>query len=128
MPSGEFTELGICVSKEAENRLVEVVAACDDAVHVVLLVLYRTEQHRVLEIDHRRHPTPGRTKEQTLRLGGRFDRVIGRTEELPQQLRLGHVEGSLQMGSEKAVLDVHSRVQREFGDLAKDDRLIGRLL
>ena len=43
--AGQPAELGVGLFEEAEDRLVEIVAARDDAVHVMLLVLHRAEQH-----------------------------------------------------------------------------------
>ena len=128
VPAGEHSELVVGVLKEAEDRLVEVVAACDHAVHVVLLVLDGTEEHRVLEIDHGRHPATGGTEEHALGLGRTLDDVVGSAQKLTQQIGLGLVEGPLEVGGEEAVLHVHPGVQGLLGDLAQDDRLIGGLL
>lgn len=37
-------------------------------------------------------------------------------------------EGTLEVGGEKAVLNVHARGERLFGDLAEDEGLVGGLL
>ncbi len=57
--AGQITEVLIGCFQELEDRLGEVVATRDHALHVVLLVLHRAEEHGVREVDHLRHaPAP----------------------------------------------------------------------
>ena len=128
MTTRQLAELLVGVVEETEDRLIEIVAPGDDAVHVVLLVLHRTEEHRILQVDHRRHPAPSGTEEQPLGFCGALDDVVGSTEKLAQQVRLSFVEGPFQVRGEEPVLDVHPRIERKLGDLAEDDGLVGRLL
>ena len=74
--------------EEMENRLDEVVAAGDDALHVVLLVLHRTEKHGIGQVDHARHAAALRAEQHALALGRTLDDVVGRAEVLANQLRL----------------------------------------
>jgi len=126
--SRERGKLVVGLFEEAEDGLVEVVAACDHAVRVVLLVLHGAHQDRVLEVDDLRDATARRPKELALRLGGAVDHVRRAAQVLADELRLGLVEGPLQMRREEAVLDVHAGRQGAFGHAAQDEGLIGGLL
>ena len=126
--AGQLRELLAALLDEAKDRLVEIVAPGHHAVHVVLLVLHRANQHRVFQIHHRRHTATGWSEQFTLGLGGAVDRVVRRAEELAQQLGFRGAIGPLRVGGEHAVLDVHARVERQLVDLAQDDCRIRRVL
>src|SRR5208282_3808089 len=95
--------------EKLRDRFREVVAARGDALHVVLLILHRPEQHRVGEIDHARHPATFRTEQDALALGGTVDDVVRSAEEQSDEFRLVLIKSSLQMGSKKSILAVHAR-------------------
>ena len=126
--AGQLAELLVRLLEELQNRLGEVVAAGDDALHVVLLVLHRAEQHRVRQVDHLRHAAALRAEELALARGRAVDDVVGRAEVLANQLRLVLVERPLEVRREEAVLDVHARRQAELGHPPQDQRLVGGLL
>ena len=126
--AGEPAEFGVGVLEEFEDRLVEIVAAGDHAVHVVLLVLDRAEQDGIFQVHHFRHAAAFRPEEFALRGRGAVDGVVRRAEEFAEQLGFRREVGALGMGGEHAVLDVHARVERQFVDLAEDDGLVGGLL
>ena len=126
--AGELTEFPVGVGEEPEDGLVEVVPAGDHTIHVVLLILNRAEQNRMLQVHHLRQAAAGRTEELLLCRCGAVDSVVGRAEEVAQQLRLGGEVGPFRVGGEHAILHVHARVQGQFADLPKDDGLIGCLL
>ena len=84
----------------------------DDALHVVLLVLHRAQQHGVRQVDHLRHAAARRTEEHALALGRTVDDVFGRAEVLANQLRLVLVERPLEVRREEAV---HARSCRASG-------------
>ncbi len=126
--SGEASELYIGLFEEPEDVLGEVVPACNDAVHVVLLVLDGSEKHGVREIDHRRNTASRRPEEHALGFGGALDDVIRCAEEVSHEAGLMLVEGAFEVRGEESVLRVDSRVQGEFGDAADDERLVGYLL
>ena len=46
--AGKLTELGVALLEEAEDGFIEIIPAGDHAVHVVLLVLHRPEENRVI--------------------------------------------------------------------------------
>ncbi len=71
--------------EEIENRLDEVVAPRHDALHVVLLVLHRTKEHGIGEIDHFRHAATLRTKQHALAFGRTLDDVVGSPEILANE-------------------------------------------
>ncbi len=50
--TGQLAKLPVSFLEHFEDGLIEVVASGDDAVHVVFLVLHRTDQCRVFQIDH----------------------------------------------------------------------------
>ncbi len=53
---GHFAKLIVTLFEKLQNRLIEVVAPGDHAVHVMLLILDRAEQDGILEVHHFRHP------------------------------------------------------------------------
>ena len=126
--AGQLAEVLVGVFEEFENRLGEVVAAGDDALHVVLLVLHGTEEHGIGEVDHFRHAAAPRPEEHALALRRTLDHIVGRSEIPPDQLRFVLVERSLEMRGEEAVLDVHPGREAELGHAAQDERLVGGLL
>ena len=126
--AGELAEVLVSGFKELENRLGEVVAAGDNALHVVFLVLDRAEEDGVGEVHHLGNAAAGGSEEDALRFGGAVDDVVGRAEVLADQLRLVLVEGALEVGGEEAVHDVHAGRERELGDAAQDEGLVGGLL
>ena len=81
MPAGELAEVAPGRFEEIEDRLDEVVAARDDALHVVLLVLHGPKEHGIGEIDHLRHAAALRTEQHPLAFGRTLDDVVGRTED-----------------------------------------------
>ena len=108
--------------------LTEVVPPGHHAVHVMLLILHRAKQRRVLQVHHLRYATAGGAEQFALRRGGAGDEVIGSAEVLAQQLRLRGQVHALTVRGEHAVLDVHAGVERLLAHLAQDDGLIGGLL
>ena len=126
--AGQVAEIVIRVSEEVEDGLGEVVAARDHALHVVLLVLDRTQEHRVGKIDHPRHAAAGGAEQRTLARRRALDHVVGRAEVFANQLRLVLVERPLEMRGEEPVHHVHARRQTELGDTPEDQRLVGGLL
>ena len=84
--AGQRREVLVGRLEEVENRLDEVVAACDHALHVVLLVLHRAQQDGIGEVDHLRHAAARRAEELPLALGRTLDDVLGRAEVLANQL------------------------------------------
>ena len=83
--TGQPTKFGVRLFKELQDVLREVVTTGHDPLHVVLLVLNRTEEHWVGEIDHPRHATTGRSVQRPLCLGRALDDVIRIPEELTYQ-------------------------------------------
>jgi hypothetical protein len=128
MPPRFLPVVRVRLLEELENRLGEIVAPRDDALHVVFLVLHRTQEHRILQVDHRRHAEPLRTEQQSLALGGARDQIVGRPEILADELGLVFVERALEVGGQEAVLHVHAGRQAQLGHPPEDQRLIGGLL
>ena len=95
--AGELAEVLVGGFEEVENRLGEVVAAGDDALHVVFLILHGAEQDGVGEIHHLGNAAAGGSKEDALRLGGAIDDVFGRAEVFADQVGLVLVEGALKV-------------------------------
>jgi len=124
----QLRERFVRLDERLEDRLGEMIAPRDDALHVVLLVLHGTEEHRVGEIDHARHAPARRPEQRPLALGGALDDVVGRSEIFANECCFVLVERPLEMRGEEAVLDVHPRRQRQLGDAAQDERLIRGLL
>ena len=75
-PAGELGEFLAALLDEAQDRLVEIVASGHHAVHVVLLVLHRPEQDRILQVHHLWHTAARGAEQLALRLGGAVNRVI----------------------------------------------------
>ena len=126
--ASQAAEFLVSLLEELQDRLDEVVAPGDHALHVVFLILHRPEEHRIRQVDHLRHATARRAKQRALRLGRTLDDVLRRTKKLPEKLGLMAVEGALEVRGQETVLDVHPRCEAEFVDLAQDQRLVGRLL
>ena len=126
--SGEIAEIVPCGLEHSEDGLGEVVAASDDAIHVVLLILDRSDQGRVGEINDLGDTATGRAEEDLLGLGRAFDDVVGRTEEFAEQFGFVLEEGALEVGGKKTILDVHARGERLLGHAAQHERLVGGLL
>ncbi len=95
--AGELAEVLIGGFEEVEDRLGEVVAAGDDALHVVFLVLDRAEEDGVGEVHHLGNAAAGGPKEDALRFGGAVDDVFGGAEVFADQLGLVLVEGALEV-------------------------------
>ena len=126
--AGELAEVFVGVFEELQDRLGEVVAAGDDAVHVVFLVLHGAEQDGIGEVHHLGNAAAGGSKEDALRFGRAVDDVFRRAEVFADQLGLVLVEGALEVAGEEAVHDVHAGRERQLGDAAKDEGLVGGLL
>ena len=94
----------------------------------MFLVLHRPKQHGVGQVHHLGNAAARGSKQNALRLGGAVDDVFRRAEVFADQLGLVLVEGALEVGGEEAVHDVHARRERELGDAAQDQRLVGGLL
>ena len=109
---GKLAEVLVGGFEHFEDGLDEVVAAGDDALHVMFLVLDGAEKQWVVQVDHRRNAAALGSEQDALGFGGGVDEVFRRAEEQADQLRLVLVEGALQVGGEEAVLDVHARGQR----------------
>ncbi len=128
MTPGELCPLRVGVGEEIENRLYEVVAPSGDAIHVVLLILDRSDEGRIGEIDGLGDAAALGAEELSLRLRWAVDDVVRRAEELPQQPGFVLEKSALQVGGQEAVLNVHPWGQGLFGDLAQNDGLVGGLL
>ena len=98
----------------------EVGTLCRHGLHVGVLVLYRTGEHRIVHVPDRRHTTALGAIEHFLRRGGGVDHVVGTTEELLDQFTLRYLERLDKVGGEEAVLRYHRRGQAQFGHLAAD--------
>ena len=57
----------------------EIVPACDHTVHMVFLVLHRTEQDWILQIHHLGHTATRWTKQFLLSVSRTIDDIVGRT-------------------------------------------------
>ena len=126
--AGELSKFLVALFEHPEDGFAEIIAACDAAVHMVLLILDGAEQDGVFKVHHLRHTTTRGAKEFALGRGRAVDGVIGRAQVLAQQIRFRRAVGALGMGSEHSVLDVHPRVQCQLVALTQDDRLISCLL
>ena len=124
----QLSEILVSLFQELQNRFGKVIAARHHALHVVLLVLDGAKQHRIGEIDHRRHAPALRAKQNALALGRTIDDVIRRAQIFPEQLGFVLVEGAFEVRCEKPVLHVHAGSQAEFGHAAQNKRLVGHLL
>ena len=126
--AGELAEVLVSFFEELQDRFGEVVAARDDAVHVVFLILHRTEEDGVRQIHHLGHAAAGGSKENALRFRRAVDDVFRRAEVFADQFRLVLVEGALKVAGEEAIHDVHAGRERELGNAAEDEGLVGGLL
>ena len=127
-PAGELGKLLVALLKHAEDGLAEIIAACNAAVHMMLLILHRPEQDGIFQIHHLRHaPTRG-AKEFALGGSGAIDNLIGRAQIFTQQIRFRRAIRALGMRGEHSVLNVHPGIERQLVALAQDDRLVGGLL
>ena len=118
--AGQLAEVFIGVFKELQNRLGEVVASRDDAVHVVFLVLHGAKEDGVGEVHHLGNAAAGGSKQNALRFSRAVDDVFRRAEVFADQLRLMLVEGALQVAGEEAVHDVHAGRKRKLGHAARE--------
>ena len=128
MAAGELAEVFIGVFEELQNRLGEVVAARDDAVHVVFLILDGAKEDGIGEVHHLGNAAAGGSEENALGFGRAVDDVFRCAEVFADQLRFVLVEGALKVAGEEAIHDVHARGERELGDAAEDEGLVGGLL
>ncbi len=128
MTPRETTELLMRLHQILENRLDKIVPAGRHALHVVLLVLDRTQQHGIGQVVHLRHPPTRRTEQRTLRLGRTLDDVFWSPQKLSDEFRLVLVKGALQVRGQEPVLHVHAGSQALLGHPAQDERLVGGLL
>ena len=126
--AGEAGELGVGRGEHRKDGLVEIIPAGDDAVHVVFLVLDGPEEDRVLEVHHLRDAAAPGAEEFALGGRGAIDLVVDGAEEFAEEGGLGGEIHALAVGGEHAVLDVHAGVERELGDAAEKDGLVGGLL
>ena len=126
--AGELAEVLVSVFEELQDRLGEVVAARDDAVHVVFLVLNGAEEDRVGQVHHLGDAAARGSEEDALRFCRAVDDVFGRAEVFANQLGLVLVEGALKVAGEEAIHDVHAGRERELGNAAEDQGLVGGLL
>lgn len=126
--AGEVTEFLVGLFEETEDRFVEIVAAGDDAVHVMLLVLDGAEEDGVFEVHHFGDAAAVGAEEFALGIGGAGDEIVGSAEKFAEECGFGSEVGTLGMGGEHAVLNVHAGIESELIDLAQDDGLIGGLL
>jgi hypothetical protein len=85
--TGQFAVVRVGGFEEAEDGLVEIVAARHDAVHVMFLVLHRAEQQRVLQVHHFRHAAAFRAEEFALRGRGAINHLIRRAKIFAEQFR-----------------------------------------
>ena len=118
--AGEIAEVLVGVFQELKNRLGEVVAPGDDALHVVLLILHRAKQDGVGQVHHLGDAAPRGAEEDALCFRGAVNDVFGRAEILADQFGLVLIEGALQVGGQEPVHDVHAGGERELGDAAQD--------
>ena len=125
--SGQAAKFFVSVLKKREDWLIEIVAARDDTIHVVFLILHRAEEDWVFEVHHFGDAAALWAKEFALGWSGAIDDVSGIAEVLAEEIGFGGKIGALGMGGEHAVLDVHARIERDLVAFAQDDRLIGGL-
>ena len=78
---------------------------------MVLLILDRTQKNRILQVHHFRNAATFGAEEPALSDGRAVDQIIRGTQKLAQEFRFRDQIGSLGMGGEHAVLDIHARVQ-----------------
>ena len=123
-----MSELRIRLGEHGEDMLVEVIATGDHAVHVMFLILHRSEQHRIHQVDHLRDAAARRPEEFALCRRGARDLLVRRAQVLAQEFGFGGQIHALTVRGEHAVLNVHARIERQFAHFAQDDALIGRLL
>ena len=84
MAAGKLSPFGISIGQEVENGLDEIVATSSDAIHVVLLVLHRSDEGRIGQVDCLGDPSAGGTEQLALRLRGAINDVVRRAEEFPK--------------------------------------------
>ena len=84
MTPGEQFKFFASLFNETKNRLAEIIAARDDTVHVVFLILHGTEQNRILQIHHLGNTAAFWAKQFALRRSWALDHFVGRAEKLAE--------------------------------------------
>ena len=97
MTPRETTKLLVRLNQVLENWLDKVIPTGDHTLHIVLLVLNGTQQHRVGQVVHFRYTPTRRTKQNTLRLGRALNDVIRGPQKLSDELRLVAIKGPLEV-------------------------------
>ena len=128
MAACELAPFVIGFLEELVDRLDKAVSPGRHAIHVMFLVLDRANEGRALEVNDPGNSAARRSEERLLRFRWTLYNVIGTAKILAQEVRLALEKGSLEMGCEKAILDVHSRCQRQLGDAPQNHRLVSGLL
>ena len=126
--TGEPAELFVGFFQKLQDRFGEVVAAGDHSLHVVLLILHRTKEHWIGQINHARDAATLGTEQEPLAFGRAVDDVFRRSEEFSNQCRFVLVERSLQMRCQEPIHDVHAGCETQLVHAPQDQRLVGRLL
>ena len=111
MPSGQPAVFFIGLFQERQDVFGKIVAPSRYAVHVVFLILHRTQHHGMLQVDHSRHTPACGAKQDTLGFGRTFDNVIGAAQVFADQFRFRFQEGALQVGREEAILRVDAGIK-----------------
>ncbi len=128
MAACELAPFVIGFLEELVDRLDKAVSPGRHAIHVMFLVLDRANEGRTLEVNDPGNSAARRSEERLLRFRWTLYNVIGTAKILAQEVRLALEKGSLEMGGEKAILDVHSRRQRQLGNAPQNHRLVSGLL
>ncbi len=74
--ASELGKLLIALLQRTENMLIEIVPARYGSVHMMLLILHRTEQYRVFQVHHLRYTSALRSEEFALRFGRAINLII----------------------------------------------------
>ena len=111
MTPGQLAELGVSILKEAKDRLVKIVSAGHNPVHVMFLILHWAEEDGGLQVHHFGNTAPLGPKQFGLGRRRRVNHVIRRSEKLTKQICLWRVIGALGVGGQHAILNIHSRIQ-----------------
>jgi len=127
-PSGEGVVLVHHLVGDGRDVVEEVRPLRDHRLHVGVLVLHRTREHRRVDVPEHRDTPPRLAVDELLRRRRARDDVVGPAEELGDELALRHQQRLDQVRGQEAVLADRRRGQAQFRDLARDEVEVGRLL
>src|SRR5262245_43444138 len=100
---GKLSEFIISLFEKLKARFIEIISARDHSVHVVLLVLDRTEQNWIFQIHHFRHTAAFWPEELTLGRCWTINCLVRSAEELTQQVRFRREVSAFGMRREQTV-------------------------